>query len=228
MRTSKSPPSRRRRALRLVLPVALGVALVTLLSVASAGLLPMRSQLVVIGDSLSTGFGTSAADAWPVLVERDQERSRTHLTVLNAAENGSGYIAHGENDSTYLSEVERYVGPDAKIVLFFGSDNDIGVAPSEIGDAAAMAFETAKAKAPEARIIVVGPPSYNIPPAPELVAIRDVLQVAAQHAGASFVDPIAEHWIAGHADELIGPDGEHPSEAGHIRLAQLMEGVINR
>jgi hypothetical protein len=91
-----------------------------------------------------------------------------------------------------------------------------------------MALETAKAKAPEAKIIVVGPPSYSTAPAPELLGLRDVLKGAARHAGASFVDPIAEDWIAGHVEELIGPDGEHPSAAGHLRLAQLMEGVINR
>lgn len=225
METSESPTAGQQRSRRLALLVALGVALVVLLCVASSGLLPIRAQVVVIGDSLSTGFGTSASDAWPVLVERDEEHGG-NLEVLNAAENGSGYVAHGENDSTFLTEVERFVGADASIVLFFGSDNDLGTAPTEITDSAVLAFETAKAKAPEARIVVVGPPSYSPTPAPDLAAVRDALHKAAGTAGVSFVDPIADGWIAGDVRDLIGPDGEHPTAQGHVRLAQLMENVI--
>ena len=221
-------PARRGPARAVVIAVA-GIALIAFASVASTGLLPVRDRLVVIGDSLSTGLGTSAEASWPVLLEHAEESGPGHLEVVNAAENGSGYVTPGDEGDTFGTEVAQFVNEDTKVVLFFGSDNDRGSPPSQITEAATAAFQAARAKAaPDARLIVVGPPSYTVPADSELTSIRDALRTAADRTGSAFVDPIAEAWIAGHADELIGPDGEHPTPAGHERLAQLLEEVLAR
>ncbi|NUP73637.1 MAG: SGNH/GDSL hydrolase family protein, partial [Sinomonas sp.] len=145
MRSSNHTPPRR-GSLRIALVAALGVIIVVLVSVASAGLLPTRERLVVVGDSLSTGFGTSAAASWPVLLERAEESGLERLDVVNAAENGSGYVTPGEDGDTFGNEVAQYVSTETRVVLFFGSDNDLGSPPDQITDAAASAFETARAK----------------------------------------------------------------------------------
>jgi lysophospholipase L1-like esterase len=43
--------------------------------------------------------------------------------------------------------------------------------------------------------------------------------------GATFVDPIAEHWFVGRPD-LIGADGVHPNDAGHQYMADRIAPLI--
>jgi len=216
------------RALRLFLGVGLSVLVLTGAASASQGparlnVAPVR--IVVIGDSLSTGNGTSPQLAWPALLGADP-RFRGSVNVINAAENGSGYLSRGDSDGTFGTQVRSYVRPDADVVVFFGSENDIGYAPNALREAATAAITDARAIAPNARIIVIGPPSYTSEPEPERLEVRREVQSAACNADANFVDPISESWISGQVDELIGPDGDHPTEAGQRYLLEHMQQLI--
>ncbi|HEU4674022.1 MAG TPA: hypothetical protein VFS32_14115, partial [Candidatus Limnocylindrales bacterium] len=52
--------------------------------------------------------------------------------------------------------------------------------------------------------------------------LRDALRREASSVGAVFIDPIAGGWLAGSSIRYIGPDGLHPTNAGHRHLAQLV------
>lgn len=183
-------------------------------------------RVVVVGDSLSTGHGTSPQQAWPALIRKDPLGAG--LEVVNAAENGSGYLSTGDLDGTFGTEVENFVTPDTGIVVFFGSENDLGFAPADVGGAALAAMDRAEALAPEAKIIVVGPPSYSATPDPALVDISDQLRAAARQAGGEFVDPIAEGWISDDFDDLIGPDGDHPTVLGQHYLLEHIGAYLEQ
>ncbi|WP_284984602.1 SGNH/GDSL hydrolase family protein [Arthrobacter sp. efr-133-TYG-118] len=185
-----------------------------------------QPTVVIIGDSLSTGHGTSPAEAWPNLVENDPGFQQVQATIVNAAHDGSGYVSVGENGSTFGSQVDTAVTDETRLVLFFGSENDMGTAPGETEAAAARAFASVKSRAPQADILVVGPPSYTSTPEAERLDIRDQDKAAALKAGADFVDPIDLGWIMDDAAELIGPDGDHPSAAGQQYLQAKMEALI--
>jgi hypothetical protein len=124
--------------------------------------------------------------------------------------------------------VDQFVTAQTGIVVFFGSENDLGYTPAAVGDAASAAISHAEALAPSAKIIVVGPPSYSGDPGAGLLGIRAQLKSAAQGAGAEFVDPIAEGWISDDADDLIGPDGDHPTVAGQHYLQARIAAVIEQ
>jgi phospholipase/lecithinase/hemolysin len=49
--------------------------------------------------------------------------------------------------------------------------------------------------------------------------LRDHLRRTATGVGALFVDPLAERWFAGADHRFIGPDGVHPTNAGHRHIA---------
>lgn len=191
-----------------------------------------KPTVVIIGDSLSTGHGTSPADAWPNLVENDPVFQQFQVSILNAAQDGSGYVSVGDDGSTFGSQVDGAVTDSTRLVVFFGSENDIGAAQGETQVAAARAFASVKARAPHADILVIGPPSYTSTPESERLEIRDQDKTAAQQAGAHFVDPIDLGWIMDDAENLIGPDGDHPSAAGqqylHAKMEALIEPLIQR
>lgn len=198
------------------------VLLLAVTSGSSAGIRPPAARepirVVVVGDSLSTGHGTSPQQAWPALMRTDP--GEAGLAVVNAAEDGSGYVSPGDRGGTFDTEVEDFVTPDTGIVVFFGSENDLGYAPADVGDAALAAIDRAQALAPGAKIIVVGPPSYTAEADPGLVDLSRQLRAAARQAGGEFVDPIAEGWISDDVEDLIGPDGDHPTVLGQHYLLE--------
>ena len=187
---------------------------------------PSPHNVVVIGDSLSTGFGTSAKDAWPNLIDSDSRDDSDPLNVVNVAQNGSGYLQVGWNKSTFGSQVQQAVTPDTDLVVFFGSENDRGFDPNKLTAAMTDAYTAAKEKSPNATVLVVGPPAYSNQPEANRLAVRDAVQDAAEATGAKFVDPIALGWIVNDVDDLVGPDGVHPSVAGQEDLRDKMEALI--
>lgn len=183
-------------------------------------------RVVVVGDSLSTGHGTSPEHAWPALIRTDPLLAG--YQVVNAAENGSGYVRPGDSGGTFGTQVDQFVTPGTGVVVLFGSENDLGYPEGEVGGAASAAIARAEALAPGAKIIVVGPPSYLADPDMGLLNIRGQLKSAALDAGAEFVDPIAEGWISSDVGDLIGPDGDHPTVAGQEYLLQHIAAVIEQ
>ncbi|MCZ2403123.1 SGNH/GDSL hydrolase family protein [Paenarthrobacter sp. Z7-10] len=183
-------------------------------------------QVVVIGDSLSTGYGTSPDTAWPALLANTFKTGSHPLDMVNASVNGSGYVSAGDGGATFLSEVTGAVSRQTKVVLIFGSENDIGADNNQLTKATADTFAAVRANAPEAAIVVVGPPSYTDNPEPARLQVRDQDRAAAQAAGVLYIDPIEEHWIMGNAQALIGPDGDHPSAEGQRYLGDKMEAIL--
>ncbi len=183
-------------------------------------------KVVVVGDSLSTGMGSSARDAWPSLISAEPLDPDDSFDVVNASQNGSGYVTVGANNSTFGAQVEQAVTSDTALVVFFGSENDMGHSSADIGAAAAAAFAAAKAKSPHAVVLAVGPPAYTSQPKAARLAVRDAVQNAATDAGALFVDPISEGWFIGEVAELVGPDGVHPTVAGQRYLQAQLEKLI--
>ncbi|GAA4361345.1 hypothetical protein GCM10023166_02780 [Paeniglutamicibacter cryotolerans] len=183
-------------------------------------------NVVVIGDSLSTGLGTSPKDAWPNLIDNDPLEGAEPLSVHNVAQNGSGYLSVGSHKSTFGSQVQQGVDQDTDLVVFFGSENDRGYAPEKLTNAMTDAYAAAKEKAPHAAMLVVGPPAYSHQPEARRLSVRDAVQDAAEAAGAKFVDPIAQGWIVDDVENLVGPDGVHPSLSGQYDLKAKMETLI--
>ena len=122
---------------------------------------PQALRLVVVGDSLSTGYGTSPSWAWPRLLSAEDPG---RVDVVNASENGGGYLAVGDDGGTFGSQAAASVTADTGMVVFFGSENDMGEDPSDVADAAVAALESARSAAPAAKIVVVGPTAFTDEP----------------------------------------------------------------
>lgn len=186
---------------------------------------PVR-HVVVVGDSLSTGLGTSAKDAWPSLINDSPLAKSMNVEISNESQNSSGFLSVGSKNSTFITQTEEGVTQDTSMVLFFGSENDRDQDLQELESAVGETLAIAKQKAPNAKLVMVGPPAYITNPEPNRLAVRDALKNAAQGAAVEFVDPIAEGWIFNDVDRLVGPDGVHPSVEGQQDLQEKMRGLI--
>jgi hypothetical protein len=86
-------------------------------------------------------------------------------------------------------------------------------------------YDKVRRLAPNARLVVFGPQWPNAGRPADLLGIRDAVRAAAGNAGLQFVDPLAEGWFDTHP-ELIGGDGWHPTDAGHIYLADRISAHL--
>ncbi|BBY64119.1 Rv0518 family GDSL lipase [Mycolicibacterium helvum] len=185
------------------------------------------SRIAVIGDSYTTGTDEGGqgpqswtSRAWLLLASQG---ARVDANV--AAEGGAGYGIRGNRGSLFEDLTTRVVDRDDALVVFFGSRNDQPVDmqayPRLVGDT----FQIARRAAPKAKFLVIGPPWPTADPPPEVLALRDSLCAQARAAGAVFIDPLAEGWFVGRPD-LIGPDGVHPTDAGHAYMAEKIAPLI--
>ncbi|MBV1781225.1 SGNH/GDSL hydrolase family protein [Paeniglutamicibacter sp. ABSL32-1] len=183
-------------------------------------------QVVVIGDSLSTGFGTGPQHGWPNLIAASPRDDAPPLEIRNSAQNGSGYLNVGLTGTTFAWQVEQAVTPEADLVMFFGSVNDLHHDPAALEPAVAEIYAAARQRAPQATLLVVGPPAYSALPEARRLAVRDLVKRQALAAGARFVDPIAEGWLVEDLDRFVGPDGLHPTVEGNHHLRDKMEPLM--
>jgi lysophospholipase L1-like esterase len=182
--------------------------------------------VVVIGDSLSTGYGTSPEEAWPELLGEDLQSGQSPVQIITAAANGAGYLAAGDGGETFMSEVEGSLDESADVVILFGSDNDFGADPADLRTAISDTLAASKTVAPHAARVVIGPLAAFDPSEEDLQVIRGQEQEAALDAGVTFVDPILEQWVSSPDSPLLGPDGEHPSIEGQQFLYGKLKSIV--
>lgn len=185
------------------------------------------NRIAVIGDSYTAGYedtGRGAAN-WTERAWRALSGRGVYVRADVAAEGGAGYAVRGNRGGLFGDLTSRVVAPDDALVVFFGSRNDQDVEPGQLGRVAADTLGLARRIAPGVRILVIGPPWPTADVPGNVWRTRDVLSAEARAAGADFVDPLAEGWFVGRP-ELIGPDGVHPTDAGHAYMADKIVPLI--
>lgn len=144
------------------------------------------------------------------------------------AQGGTGYVADGHvNSTTFTAYAGRLNADQARyspdVVVVTGGRNDVREPAAAAAAAADRYARTVRAAFPKARLVLVSPfwTTSVLPPA--LAAVRDRLRIDASTLRSQFVDPST--WIAGRAG-LIGPDGVHPTAAGHAYLARRLAATL--
>jgi hypothetical protein len=185
------------------------------------------NRVAVIGDSYTTGgdLGGLGANSWTTLAWQILARQRTPITADVGAEGGAGYATRGNRGNVFEDLTAATVKPDDALVVFFGSRNDQHVDATQLSILAYGTFQLARRIAPTASFLVIGPPWPTANPPLDVLRIRDTLRYQAGIAGAKFVDPIVAGWFVGQP-ELIGPDGIHPTDAGHAYMADKIAPLI--
>jgi lysophospholipase L1-like esterase len=185
------------------------------------------TRIAVIGDSYTNGtaIGGQGANAWPPLAWKALAQRGIQVTADVAAEGRAGYGVRGDQGNLFIDLTLRAVRPEDAVVVFYGSRNDQGVDPNVLNGAVFHALSTAHRIAPTARLLVIGPPWPTAAVPPAVLMIRDILAFQSMLAGATFIDPIAARWFVDRPD-LIGPDGVHPTDAGHAYMAEKIAPLV--
>jgi lysophospholipase L1-like esterase len=174
------------------------------------------AKAVFLGDSFTSGWSGAGigSHGWPALVGADRA-----WKVVNLAVAGTGYLNPGWTHQTIGSRVDAAIRLKPQLVVVAGGHNDSRWAAATTGTAAIHVIDRLHAALPDAAIVIVAPIWQDGSPPTRCLILRDVLRREAKAIGAVFIDPLADRWFAGASHRFVGPDGLHPTNAGHAWMA---------
>jgi lysophospholipase L1-like esterase len=181
------------------------------------------STAVYLGDSYTSGWNGAGIGArgWPRLVDA----ARGWKTV-NLAVPGTGFINPGWTNQPIESRVARAIRARPDVIVLAGGHNDSRWSPAATARAADAVIDRLRRSAPDAVLVIVGPIWANGSPPRRCLDLSAHLSRKAAAVGAVYVDPLAGRWFAGARHRLIGPDGIHPTNAGHRFIAdRILEAL---
>lgn len=178
-----------------------------------------RRVVLFVGDSLTAGYGLSADDAFPALIQQRIDDAGLDYRIVNAGVSGDT-SAGGARRIDWLLKM-----PIAVLVLELGGNDMLrGQDPDSLHRNLARIIQKTRAAHPDARFVLAGMraapnlgPSYVKP-------FEAVFPELAREQGAVLI-PFLLDGVAGDAS-LNQPDGIHPTAAGHRIVAGTVWDVL--
>ena len=175
------------------------------------------STAVFLGDSFTSGWDGAGMGSrgWPRLVSAAHGWKTVNLAVA-----GTGFINPGWTRQPIGALVAKAARHDPDVIVVAGGHNDSRWSSAQTARAADDVIDRIRAAAPDALLVVVAPIWQDGSPPRRCLELRDQLREKSAAVGAVFVDPLADGWFSGASHRLIGPDGLHPTDAGHAYIAE--------
>jgi len=176
--------------------IAAGVFLLFSFAAHAAG------TILVVGDSISAGYGLAQGQAWPSLLEKRLREQRLDYSVVNASISGDT-TAGGRSRIGAALEQSR---PAVVIIALGGNDGLRGLPVAAMRDNLEAMVGAARSR--KARVVLAGmklPPNYG--PDYTRAFEQSYADLARRHKAALvpfLLDGVAEK------RELFQPDGIHP------------------
>jgi acyl-CoA thioesterase-1 len=175
--------------------------------------------ILVLGDSLSDGFGLKRSDAYPALLANKLRASRLNFQVINASQTGGTTDGGLQRLSAHL---KRKIGI---FVLELGiNDAFRGVPVDQIQSNLQQIIDKVKERNPNVRVVIAGMQLPNYTSDDYVSAFDKMFAELATKNGAALVSYLLEG-VAGDPS-LNLPDGIHPNAAGQKILAENVWRVL--
>ena len=166
--------------------------------------------ILIVGDSISAGFGLDTRLGWVSLLEQRLEREGHDDRVINASISGDTSAGGQARLPALLTEHK----PDVVIVELGGNDGLRGQPPAQLQQNLAAMIDAAKTAG--AKVLLLGmqlPPNYGVRYTEAFARVYTQLADEKQIA----LVPFFLEGVGGHP-ELMQADGLHPAAAAQQRL----------
>ena len=175
--------------------------------------------ILVLGDSLSQGFGLTPSEAYPMLLAKKLRTAGLNYQVTNASAAGGTTEGGLERLPAHL---KRKI--DIFIVELGINDAFRGVPVDEIQKNLQQILDNAKARNPSVRVVIAGMQLPNYPTDDYVSAFGKMFADLAAKNGAALV-PYLLQSVAGDPSLNLS-DGIHPNAAGQKVLAETVWQVL--
>src|SRR6266568_3550680 len=179
---------------------------------------PMK-RILVLGDSLSGGFGLKPSEAYPALLANKLRAAGLNFQVTNASQTG------GTTDGG-LERLPGHLKRKIDIFILELGINDAfrGVPVDQIQNNLQQIIDKVKARNPNVRVVIAGMQQPNYATDDYVAAFGKMFAELASKNGALLVPYLLEG-VAGDPS-LNLPDGIHPNAAGQKVLADNVWRVL--
>jgi len=178
-----------------------------------------RQRVVILGNSLTAGYGLDPDLAFPALLQRKVDAAGLDFEIVNAGVSGDT-SAGGARRIRWLLRKQIDV-----LVLELGANDGLrGVSLDSTRDNLQKIIREIRSRNPEADIIIAG---MMVPPnlGPEYTrTFRELFVELADQNGCPLI-PFLLEGVAGRS-ELNLPDGIHPTPEGHRIVAENVWKVL--
>jgi len=207
--------------MRVIIGAAVGFALIFLAQSVTAASRDSSSmkRILVLGDSLSQGFGLRPAEPYPALLIEKLRGAGLNFEIINASQSG-GTTAGG------LQRLPGHLKRKIDIFILELGINDAfrGVPIVQIRNNLQAIIDMVKARYPNVRVIIAGMQLPNYGEDDYVFAFGQIYADLAARNNAAFIPYLLEG-VGG--DPLLNqPDHVHPNAAGQKILADNVWRVL--
>ncbi|MFN7139109.1 MAG: arylesterase [Limisphaerales bacterium] len=182
---------------------------------------PEVKTVMVLGNSIATGYGIEQSLAFPSLLQRKIDENKLPYKVVNAGLSGDT-TAGGVRRMPWLLRQQV----DVLIVELGGNDGLRGVSPDETRKNLEKIIDLARAKNPNVKVLVAGMQMPQNMGAEYTRKFREIFPEVAAKKNATLI-PFLLEGVGGRADMNL-PDRIHPNPKGHEIVAQNVWAVLEQ
>lgn len=172
-----------------------------------------KKRIVVLGDSITAGYGLDPAEAYPALLQKKIDAAGLAFTVANAG-------VSGDTTAGGLRRIDWALGQqgaDVLLIALGGNDGLRGISPAQTEKNLTGIIGKARAKNPAMKIVVIG---MQMPDnmGPEFTAAFKGVFPKVAAAEKTEVIPYLLEGVGGD-EKLNQPDRIHPTADGQRKIA---------
>jgi acyl-CoA thioesterase-1 len=178
-----------------------------------------RPRVVILGDSITAGYGLSPADAYPAVLQAKIDAAHLNYQVVNAG-------LSGDTTAGGLRRVDWALSAGAKVLIIAlgGNDGLRGIPPAQTEANLAGIVQKAKAKIPGLTVLVAGMQMPASMGAEFARAFGELFPHVAKANGALLVPYLLKD--VGGIEKLNQPDFIHPTAEGQRKVAENVWAVL--
>jgi acyl-CoA thioesterase-1 len=180
-----------------------------------------RGRIVVLGDSITAGYGLDPAQAYPAILQQKIDAAGLPFSVVNAG-------LSGDTTAGGLRRVDWSLGAgaDVLIIALGGNDGLRGLSPKETEANLLGIIKKARTKSPGISVIIAGMQMPENMGKEFVEKFSAVFPRVAKEAGVALVPFLLEG--VGGVPELNQADMIHPTPEGQKRVAENVWKILEK
>lgn len=204
--------------------VAVSVRIKSILVLMMLSALPLLARaepvILVVGDSISAGFGVPLQQGWVALLQRNVQQRQPQLQVINASISGETT----QGGLTRLPALLKQHQPDLTIIELGGNDGLRGTPIPVIRRNLERMVQLAQAAGSDVMLLGMQiPPNYG-------ARYTELFSRSFTELAERYELPVVPFLLDGIATEpgLMQSDGIHPTTAAQPRMTALVEPLVQQ
>ncbi len=176
-------------------------------------------RIVILGDSITAGYGLDPSQAYPALLQRKIDEARLPYTVANAGVSGDTTAGGLRRIAWAMGK-----GADVLVIALGGNDGLRGISPEETKRNLLGIVGKARTKNPEIMILMAGMQMPDNMGPDFTTRFKAIFHEAARESKSTLI-PFLLEGIGG-IEKLNQPDGIHPTPEGQEKVAENVWKIL--